>query len=210
MKRGFFISFEGPEGSGKSSQCKRLAASLRKAGHSVVAVRDPGSTELGRALRRVLLHSRQRLSPMAEALLFFAGRVQLMNEQILPALRKGKVVITDRFHDSTIAYQGFGGGLDVRWLDATGRAAVDNRLPDLTLLLDLPVEAGFARLKRTKDRMERKALSLHRRVRNGYLELARRNAKRIVRLSAMGDERAIAAEVLAAVQRRLRNPRGKG
>jgi len=176
----------------------------------VVLVRDPGSTELGRALRRVLLHSRHRLSPMAEALLFFAGRVQLVEEKILPALRAGKVVITDRFHDSTVAYQGFGGGLDVRWLDAAGRAAVDDHLPDLTFLLDLPVEAGFARLKRSKDRMERKALSLHRRVRNGYLELARRNAKRIVRLSAVGDERAIAAKVLAAVERRLRKPRGKG
>ena len=172
-KKGFFITFEGPEGSGKSSQAKRLVAALRRAGRRVTYVCDPGSTTLGERLRRVLLHERQTISPMAEAFLFIAGRVQLVDERIHPALARGHIVVCDRFHDSTVAYQGYGGQLDVRWLDRLGRAAIGGLMPDRTFLLDLPPAVGFGRLKGARDRMERKARAFHQRVRRGYRRIAR-------------------------------------
>ena len=148
MKKGFFITLEGPEGSGKSSQARRLVQALRRRGERVVFVQDPGSTVLGRRLRTLLLHDHlRRVSPMTEALLFIAGRIPLVEEQIRPALRRGRVVVCDRFHDSTVAYQGFGGRLDVRWLDRLGRAAIGDVMPDLTVLLDIPTAVGFARLR---------------------------------------------------------------
>ena len=179
-----FITLEGPEGSGKSSQAKRWAQALRRAGHPVAVVCDPGSTDLGRRLRRVLLHSHHRLSPLTEALLFIAGRIQLVEECITPALNAGRVVVCDRFHDSTIAYQGYGGRLDVRWLEGVSRRAIGGRMPDLTILLDVPTRVGFARLNRKKDRMERKAAAFHRRVRNGFLRIARSEPTRVVLIDA--------------------------
>ena len=118
LRRGFFITLEGPEGSGKSSQARALIRSLRRRGYSVVFAQDPGSTRLGRQLRHVLLHTKiGTVSPLLEALLFIGGRVQLVEEVIQPALRRRQIVICDRFHDATVAYQGYGGRLDVAWLD---------------------------------------------------------------------------------------------
>lgn len=182
--RGYFITLEGPEGSGKSSQGRWLARRLRQSGHRTVFLRDPGSTSLGRALRRALLHSTVPLSPFAEALCFIGARVALVEEQILPALRRGRIVVCDRFHDSTMAYQGFGGELDVARLQQMGRQAIHGVMPQLTLLLDLPVERGFARLRRSRDRMERKTRAFHRRVRQGFLALARREPRRMVVIDA--------------------------
>jgi dTMP kinase len=150
----------------------------------VVFLRDPGSTSLGRALREALLHTTAELSPLAEALLFIGGRVRLVEEKIQPALKAGKVVICDRFHDSTMAYQGVAGGLNVPWLDRLGRAAIHHAMPSLTLLLDVKTELGFARLHRAHDRMERKALAFHRRVRTGFLRLARREPGRVMIVDA--------------------------
>ena len=152
-RRGFFITLEGPEGSGKSSQARKLASWLRARQRSVVLVRDPGSTALGRALRQVLLHSSGQLSSLTEALLFIGGRVALVEERIRPALRRGQVVVCDRFHDSTVAYQGFGGGVPVDLLERVGRRAIGGYMPQLTFLLDIPTAAGFARLRRDHDRM---------------------------------------------------------
>lgn len=185
MRRGgYFITLEGPEGSGKSSQARWLGSALRRTGHRVVLLRDPGSTALGRSLRRVLLHLSSPLSPVQEALLFIGGRVALVEERIVPALRTGRIVVCDRFHDSTVAYQGFGGALPVPWLERIGRAAIRGVMPDLTILLDLPSERGFARLHRSRDRMERKAFAFHKRVRAGYLRLARREPRRFVVVQA--------------------------
>lgn len=203
MSRGFFITFEGPEGSGKSSQARRLAQALRRAGRRVVFVRDPGSTALGRRLRRVLLHERTALSPMAEALLFIAGRLQLVEERIRPALAQGCVVVCDRFHDSTVAYQGFGGGGDVRFLEQAGRNAIGGLLPDLTILLDVPTAVGFARLTHRRDRMERKPRAFHRRVRRGFLRLARRQRRRVVILDATQSPSAIQRRILKLIEVRL-------
>jgi len=199
MSRGFFITFEGPEGSGKSSQARRLAQALRRAGRRVVFVRDPGSTALGRRLRRVLLHDRRALSPMTEALLFIAGRLQLVEEFIRPALARGCVVVCDRFHDSTVAYQGFGGGGDIRFLEQAGRNAIGGLLPDLTILLDVPTAVGFARLTHRRDRMERKPRAFHRRVRQGFLRLARRQRRRFVILDATQSPSTIHRQIVACV-----------
>ena len=174
-RKGFFITLEGPEGSGKSSQSRWLVQMLRRRHYPVLAVSDPGSTALGRALRRTLLYTATSLSPLAEALLFNGGRVQLVEERIQPALAQGRIVVCDRFHDSTLAYQGFGGGLNVAWLDRLGRAAIHHVMPHLTILLDVPTARGFARLHRARDRMERKTIEFHQRVRRGYLQLVKRH-----------------------------------
>ena len=204
LRRGVFISLEGPEGSGKSSQGRWLVQRLRRAGYPVVFLKDPGSTALGRSLRWALLHTTTGLSPMAEALLFIGGRVQLVKERIKPALTAGKIVVCDRFHDSTIAYQGFGGGLDVPWLDRLGRAAIHGITPSLTILLDVKTELGFGRLHRSRDRMERKTRDYHRRVRAGFLRLARREPRRFAVLDASRPSIEIAQAVEAVVVRRLR------
>ena len=201
-RRGCFITLEGPEGSGKSSQARWLAAALRRRGCRVTMLQDPGSTALGRALRGMLLHTAAPLPPLAEALLFIGGRVQLVEERIRPALRRGDVVLCDRFHDSTVAYQGFGGGLNVRWLDRLGRAAIRGTMPQLTLLLDVPTAQGFARLRRERDRMERKALAFHRRVRAGFLRLARQEPTRFVVVDASRPAHRVRRDLEVIVTRR--------
>jgi len=201
-RRGLFITLEGPEGSGKSSQARWLVRRLQRRGHRVEFVRDPGSTALGRALREVLLHTSVSLTPVTEALLFIGGRVQLVEERIVPALRRGRVVVCDRFHDSTVAYQGFGGGLDAVWLDGLGRRALGDVMPSLTVLLDVPTSRGFARLHRRRDRIERKARAFHRRVRAGFLRLARREPRRFVVINAQKPPSAVRRQLEAALARR--------
>lgn len=203
LQKGFFMTLEGPEGSGKSTQARWLVRALRTRGYPVVWLRDPGSTTLGRALRRVLLHASASLSPMTEALLFIGGRVVLVEERILPALRRGALVVCDRFHDSTVVYQGFGGGLDVAWLDRVGRQAIHHVMPGLTLLLDVPTTQGLARLRRAKDRMERKVLAFHRRVRAGYLHRARREPRRMVVVDASCSPQQVHARIIEVVMNRL-------
>jgi dTMP kinase len=149
------------------------------------------------------LHSAARLSPIAEALLFIGGRVQLVEERILPALQRGAIVVCDRFHDSTLAYQGFGGGVDVPWLDRVGRAAIHQLMPQLTILLDVPTARGFARLNRTRDRMEKKTLGFHQRVRRGFLRLARRQPKRFVVVNASRSPEDVRSQIEAILVRKL-------
>ncbi|HBH96763.1 MAG TPA: dTMP kinase [Candidatus Omnitrophica bacterium] len=203
MSRAFFITLEGPEGSGKSSQAKRLVATLRRTGRRVVSLHDPGTTAVGRRLRRVLLRERLALSPLVEALLFIAGRVQLVEERIRPALAQGAVIVCDRYYDSTMAYQGYGGGLPIAWLDRLGRHAIGCVRPDLTFVLDLSPEAGLRRVKGAKDRMERKALAFHRRVRRGFLTIAAREPRRCVVLDATQPPSQIHRHIANAVLARL-------
>ena len=153
----------------------------------------------------MLLHEgRVALTPLTEALLFIAGRVQLVEEQIRPALAKGRIVVCDRFHDSTIAYQGFGGGLETTWLDAIGRRAVGGLMPDLTILLDVAPSVGFSRLRRRHDRMERKAPAFHRRVRRGFLRLAASAPRRCVIVDASQPAALVRQQILVIVRKRLR------
>ena len=202
-RKGFFITLEGPEGSGKSSQSRWLVQSLRRRRYPVVFVSDPGSTALGRALRRALLHTSTHLSPLAEALLFIGSRVQLVEKRIRLALRQGRVVVCDRFHDSTLAYQGFGGGLNVTWLDRLGRAAIHHVMPHRTILLDVPTARGFARLHRSRDRMERKTRRFHQQVRSGYLQLAQREPKRFAIVDASQPPDRVRQQIERMVMERL-------
>jgi dTMP kinase len=203
-KRGLFITLEGPEGSGKSTQLRRLVRWLKGQGRTVVALRDPGSTAVGRATRAVLLHTACPLSPMAEALLFIGGRVQLVEELIEPALRRGRTVVCDRFHDATVAYQGFGGGLDVGWLNRLGRHAIGGRMPDLTILLDVPPRISFTRLARARDRIERKTRLFHERVYRGYRQLARTEPRRFMVVDAAAPAEQVWRAMQHALKQRIR------
>ena len=184
---GKFITFEGPEGSGKSTQIGLLAEKLKEHGLEVTCTREPGGTATGEAVRNILQHDAagEPLADRAELLLFTASRAQLMDQVILPTLGKGEWVLCDRFIDSTMAYQGYARGMDIATLDAINRFAIYGRKPDLTLLLDLDIEAGFQRLEtrysgsaETHDRFEREAREFHHRVRDGYHRLAEREPQR--------------------------------
>lgn len=181
MGKGIFITFEGPEGSGKSTHIKLLAAYLRSKRHRVRLTREPGGSALAAGIRSLLLDGQDGLSPMAELFLYEADRAQHVHEVVLPALRKGETVLCDRYTDSTVAYQGFGRGLDKKTIEALNRIASQSLKPSRTILLDVPVERGLKLAKKKKnkhDRLERAGLSFHRRVRNGFLALARREPKR--------------------------------
>jgi dTMP kinase len=180
---GKFISFEGGEGSGKSTVIERLVAGLRNQGRSVLVVREPGGTEIGEQIRHVLQYSRQsaRMKPETELLLFCASRAQLVREIIQPALAQGQVVVCDRFFDSTAVYQGAGRQLDAGTVDLINRFAIDGCVPDLTIVIDLDPRVGLERVRGRDlfDRMENLSLEFYRRVRQGYLDLARREPGRV-------------------------------
>jgi dTMP kinase len=174
MGRGVLIVFEGPEGAGKSTQLRLLADWLGQRGHDVVAVREPGGTIVGDEIRRLLLDPGSDIVPRAEALLFMASRAQLVEREIRPALEGGAIVLVDRFFLSTYAYQGDGRGLAEEDLRAANRMATSGLVPDRTLLLTLPPEAGLARAIRRgeRDRMERAELAFHERVSSAFTRFA--------------------------------------
>lgn len=203
--RGYFITFEGPEGSGKSTQSNRLHNRLNLAG--VLTVREPGGTDLGEQVRKTLLSlERLRVSPWAEACLFSAARAQLAIEVVGPALHDGRVVICDRYVDSTLAYQGYGRGLNLELLTALQDAVTGGLRPDLTFLLDLPVEAGLERIPlEHRDRLDRESKSFHERVRHGYQEMAAANPQRWVTLDATHEADGLADQILAVAEQRLRS-----
>lgn len=180
-KKGLFITFEGTEGCGKSTQSKLLYDYLRRRECRCVYTREPGGTALGEKIRQVLLHSKDiNISNLAEVFLFEAARAQIVKEIILPALKKGRVVICDRFYDATTAYQGFGGKIPLAVIDTLNKAATRGLKPDLTIVLDLDVLSGLKKAKKKGiDRMEAKDIAYHKRVRAGYLKLAKKEPKRI-------------------------------
>lgn len=177
---GLLITFEGGEGSGKSTQIDRLAAWLEEEGHPVTTAREPGTTTTGEAVRRILLETApDDLVPEAEFALFLAARAQLAAAVIRPALEAGRIVLIDRYGDSSIAYQGYGRGLDPDAIVRLNRWATGGLEPDLTVLIDVPVEAAAARRRdREPDRLERLEPEFHERVREGYRELARKHSGR--------------------------------
>jgi len=212
MKRGYFITFEGPEGAGKSSQIQLLAAALTSAGREVVVTREPGGTPLAEAIRNVVKGHRgdEEVHPVTELLLMEAARSQHVSQVIVPALEEGKVVLCDRFYDSTTAYQGGGRGLDmdiIRKMNVFASLGVE---PDLTILLDLTPERGFERTgtraetQGEYDRFELEKLDFHRRVRAVFLELARRDPRRVRVIDADRDQSAIQKDVKEAVDELVR------
>lgn len=179
MSKGIFITFEGPEGSGKSTHSRMLAVWLRRRGRRVLHTQEPGGTVIGEKLRRILLDSKPgSMNATVELLLYEASRAMLVSEVIRPALKAGKVVILDRFQDSTWVYQGFAGGMDRKWVEQLGKIATGGLEPDRTVLLDIPIRQGLSRVRRP-NRMEAKPVSFHEKVRRGYLHLAETNKKRI-------------------------------
>lgn len=172
-RRGFFITFEGTEGCGKSTQAGMLYAYLRRKGRKTVFVREPGSTAIGEKIRRVLLDRKNgNMSRECELLLYMAARAQIVQEKIRPKLEEGYIVICDRYLDSTRAYQGYGLGMDQRIIEEIGRFVTPGATPDLTILLDIPAGRGLRHRELKKDRIESRDLVYHRRVRRGYLRIA--------------------------------------
>jgi dTMP kinase len=182
---GVLITLEGNEGCGKSTQIKLLYRHLKRTGRKVFWTREPGGTKVGDRIREVLLDTRHEISPVCETLLYMASRAQLVSEVVKPRLAKGEIVLCDRWLDATVAYQGYAGGVDVRWIETLGREATQGIVPKLTLYLDLPVREGLRRTTRHKaaDRMERKSLAFHEKVRKGFLTVARKEPKRFRRLA---------------------------
>ncbi|MGB2706310.1 MAG: dTMP kinase [Candidatus Omnitrophota bacterium] len=207
LKRGIFITFEGPERSGKSTHSHLAAAFLKKEGYDVVYTREPGGTAVGDKIRDVLLNAKNiHMSPLAEALLFEASRSELVRKVIKPALLKKKIVISDRFHDATCVYQGYAGGVPLKDIEKIESLSMKGVKPDLTILLDIDAKTGLGKVRRgKKDRMESKKLSFHRKVRAGYLALARKDKKRIKVIRTKGTIGAtfkeVRIEVMNAVKR---------
>jgi len=178
--KGKFITFEGSEGSGKSTQSKLLYHYLKKKGYSVIYLREPGGTKISEKIRSILLDpANKSMLPACEMLLYMAARAQVVNEIIKPALAKNKIVICDRFLDSTIAYQGYGLGIDINFIKIVGGFVADGIKPDLTIFLDLPVKRGLQVCGQVKDRIEQRSLEYFSRVRAGYLKLAAFESRRI-------------------------------
>lgn len=203
---GLFVTFEGGEGSGKSTQIARLAARLKLAGRDALITREPGGTPLAEGIRALLLDPERRPTALAEAFLMEASRAQLVETVIRPALERGDVVICDRYADSTLAYQGAGRGLDPAMLAAWNHAATGGLVPDLTLLFDLDPTTGLGRRARAAgetNRIDREPPEFHARVRDRYLELAAAEPSRFVVLDAAGDPERLEAQVWGAVEMRL-------
>ena len=181
LKNGIFITFEGCEGCGKSTHSRLLYDYLEKLGYDCVITREPGGTRAGEEIRKILLHSDGiDISDMTELFLFESARAQIVGEIIKPALNKKRIVICDRFSDATLAYQGYGGKVPVPAIKTLDRVATGGIRPDLTLVLDIDTVTGLGRAKQKgSDRMEKKALSYHRRVRKGYLAIARKEPARV-------------------------------
>jgi dTMP kinase len=177
--KGKFLVFDGPEGSGKSTQAKRLKERLESTGLSVLLVRDPGTTRIGEQIRAILLNpDHDEMGMRCEMLLYMAARAQMMVETILPALERGQLVLCDRFVSSTLAYQLDGDGLTADEIRRVADIAIKTRWPDLTILMDMPVEESIARVQRAKDRIEQRPMSYHEAVRRNYLAQAKADPQR--------------------------------
>jgi dTMP kinase len=207
LKRGFFLSFEGIEGCGKTTQIKGLARRLRALGYLVLETREPGGSPISEQIRAVLLDpNNQGMDPRCELLLFLAVRAQHVNEIIKPALEKGAVVLCDRFTDATVAYQGYARRLGADFVARLNRFATSGVLPALTIFLDVPVALGLARKKKTGrlDRLDRESAGFHKAVRNGYVRIARQNPRRVRTVDGAAPEGDVGQAVDRIVRSRLR------
>lgn len=196
MKKGMFITFEGADGCGKTTQMKLLAEYLEEEGVSVVITREPGGKGLGEKVREILLNYDGPVSDRCESFLFLADRAQNIDTIVNPAVEEGKIVLCDRHIDSTVAYQGYGRGLDIERIKMLNNIATNWRKPDLTLVFDIDVETSMKRVGAEKDRMESAGIEFHNRVREGYLEIAKQEPQRIKVIDASKSIEEIHREVI--------------
>ena len=208
QQRGFFITFEGVEGSGKTTQIRCLAADLEAAGYPLVVTHEPGGTPISEQIRAIFLNPDYgEMVSTTELLLVCAARAQHVSEVIRPALEAGKIVISDRFADATVAYQGYRGGLDLELIHRMNDIATEGLVPDLTIVLDLPVEIGLDRVRRGRasmDRLELEDIENHRRVREGYLAIASEEPNRVVVIDTQTSPNRASAQVKALVDQRIK------
>ena len=200
--KGIFITLEGTEGAGKTVQSKKLCAWLEDKGYEVVHTMEPGSTKIGKSIREILLDPKNKsLTDISELFLYLADRNQHVIDVIIPNLKKGKVVVCDRYIDATLAYQGYGRGLPIGFVKKLNKFATNSLKPDLTLIFDIPLSLGLKRARKVSgnggDRMEKEKNTFHRRVRAGYFSIAKREPKRVKIIKVKGS--------IAQVQKRVQN-----
>jgi len=204
FQAGRFVVLDGPEGAGKTTQVGRLVRRLRKAGRQATSVRDPGSTPVSERIREILLDaSLPDMDARTEVFLYMASRAEMVARIVRPALEVGLVVVSDRFVSSTVAYQGYAGGLDPGPIWDLGRLACGDLTPDLTVILDVPVQAGFGRLRGRRDRIEAKDPAYHEKVRQGFLAMAAERPEAFVVIDAARPADVVAEDVWEVVQRVL-------
>ena len=183
-RRGLFVSFEGIDGCGKSTQAKLAAKYLRKLGYRVSAVREPGSAPVSEKIRKILLDRNLAIEPYPELWLYLASRGQVVRQTIIPALSEGAIVLSDRFHDSTVAYQGYGRGLDLKLIERCRSQTVGAVMPDLTCIFDIDWQTSLGRRKKSADRLEREPELFFKRVRAGFRKIAGKNPRRTCLIDA--------------------------
>lgn len=201
MSKGLFITFEGADGCGKTTQLMLLAKYLKAQGHEVVVTREPGARGLGEKIREILLNYDGEVSSRAEAFMFLADRAQHIDVIVNPAIKSGKIVLCDRHTDSSVAYQGYGRRLDIDEIKRLNSIATNGKKPDMTFIFDIDVETSMARVGDTKDRMESAGIEFFNRVRNGYLEIAKQEPNRVKVLDASKSIEEIHKNVIALYEK---------
>lgn len=209
MNKGFLVTFEGGEGCGKSTQIKLFIKFLEEQKLNFILSREPGGCVLGEKIRAILLHSKEDMSALSEFFLFCANRAEHVKEVIKPALEEGKIVVIDRYYDSSLAYQGYAGNLDIKKLKDITAFATDNVVPDLTFLLDISYEEGFGRKANDEnlknlDRIEQRDRAYHEKVRQGYLKLAKEEQNRFVVIDASKSLEEIHEEIIKIFLKRIK------
>ena len=179
MKKGYFITFEGADGCGKTTQLELVSKFLNETGIDNIKTREPGAGDLGAKLREILLHYEGDVADECETFLYLADRAQHVQKEILPWIDEGKIVLCDRYTDSTLAYQGYGRGVELEQIDYLNKIATRGKKPDLTLVFDVDSEIAQERVGKNKDRLEKEGLEFHKKLRFGYLEIAKREPKRV-------------------------------
>ena len=199
MNKGLFITFEGVDGCGKSTQMDLLAQYLKQKGHDVILTREPGANGLGEKIREILLNYKGEVSDRCESFLFLADRAQNIDIIVKPAVTEGKIVLCDRHTDSTVAYQGYGRGLDLDRINKLNTLATNGMKPDLTFVFDIDTDTSMERVGKNKDRMESAGLEFQKKVRNGYLELAKKEPERIKVVDASKSIEEIHEQVISLI-----------